>query len=359
MQARFASLLGILTALGLPCAAQAQYAYDITALDDAQFDFHPTGVNNVGQVSGYAYVASGQRHAFYYTDGQLNDVAPGFTGSSAGIKINDQGNMLIGQGFYNVNTHQANDIPGLDASASLRDINQHGDILGDTVAGNDSKPFVYHSDTGQIQYLSGPSGAAPGSSVAVAINNNGIAVGSSIYSSANSGGHATLYSNGIGQDLGNQPNGLNTQATGINDAGDLCGYSDVFGSASGAQQSFLYHNGQYINIGTFPNDVNGSIYAYGISNDGDVVGGTLLHPFIYHNGQLSNLFNLIDPSLGWTNGSAQAINDQGWIVGYGNEGGFLMKPHAAATPAPGSLLTFGAGMFSVRWLARRRLRKSC
>ncbi len=68
------------------------------------------------------------------------------------------------------------------------------------------------------------------------------------------------------------------------------------------------------------------------------------------------MFDLVDPSLGWTNGYATAINDQGWIVGYGNRGGFLLKP--TAVPAPGSALTFGVGTAVLLLAARRRKRRA-
>ena len=315
MQARHASLFVCAVALALPCAARAQYAYDITPLDNATTDFHPEGINNLGQISGYAYVpvsyhgaTSNHSHAFYYAGGQLHNASPyaPYAIDESGGKINDQGNMIVGDRLVNVNNHHQNFLSGLP-SALLADINQNGDVAGTVFDKGTNRPVIYHTSTGQFQYLSDPAGAIVGASEAVALNNSGIAVGYSNYPDASL--RATLFSNGVRQDLGQQTGGINTVTTGINDAGDISGYSDTLYNGRVGQQSFLYHNGQYINIGTLPGETN--IYAHGISNDGDVIGGTDRHPFIYHNGTLSNLFNLVDPSLGWTNGYAQAINDQG------------------------------------------------
>ena len=361
MQARHASFFVSLFALA-PLAVNAQYAYDIISLDNAAASFHPTGLNNNGQISGYAYVpvsyngaTSIYGHAFYYSGGQLQDVAPDYPRNDYGEGINDAGSMVIagdaGGAVYNINTGKEQDLPG-SGNLKPNGINQNGAVVGtffDTTA-HANRPFIYQTGTKQIQYLSDPAGAIAGASRALAINNNGDAVGDSSYT--NGGGHATFYHNGVGRDLGNQTNGVNTLATGINDAGDLCGYSDIL-RGNGVQQSFLYRNGQYITLGTLPGETN--IYAYGVSNDGDVIGATDKHPFIYHNGQLSNLFDLVDPSLGWTLGSAYAVNDSGWIVGYGNRGGFLMKPHAT-TPAPGSLCVFAIGLGAGLLALRRRTR---
>ena len=347
-----------MAALLLPAlAVQAQYAYDITPLSTARADFHPQGLNNLGQVSGYAVVPSPTinayyDHAAYYANGQLTDIAPYLERNSYSSPINDAGNMLFDASLYNVNTHTATPLPGLPPQTILHDINQKGDLVGYQLLNTNNKPLIYHSSTGQVQYLGVPPDADTGAYDAVAINNNGLAVGDSSY---NNGGHATLFNNDTAQDLGNPPNGLNAQATDINDAGDICGYADALYNGRAGYQAFLYHNGQYTNIGTLPGEID--MFAKAIGNDGDVVGGTYYHPFIYHNGTLSNLFSMVDPASGWTTGYATNINDQGWIVGYGNRGGFLMTPHRSAVPAPGSLLVcgLGGGLLVLR-LRRRRAR---
>ncbi len=73
-------------------------------------------------------------------------------------------------------------------------------------------------------------------------------------------------------------------------------------------------------LGTF-----GGIYsiAWGINDSGEVVGRANLttgaqHAFLYSNGTMTDLNTLISQSSGWTLEDARDINDNGWIVGYGN-----------------------------------------
>ena len=352
------ALLPLLASLVLvpSVKAQAQYAYTITSLDDAQTSFHPQGLNNLGQISGYAYVpvqintqtTQYYNHAYFYTDGQLHDPSPLYQGNSSGGKINDHGDMLIGGALYNVNARHGDFIPGLVSPTVISGINQNGDVSGNDRINFYDKPFIYHSSTGQLQYLPYPQGG--GDFKTSGINNKGQVSG---FWNTPTQLQTAFFDGTVTQDLGQQPNGINTQATGINDAGDICGYSDAVVNGQVGYQSFLYHNGQYTNLGTLPGEID--MFAHAISNNGDVVGNTYYHPFVYHNGTLSNLFDLVDPSLGWTKGTAVDINDQGWIVGYGNKGGFLMKPNVS-TPAPGSLLVCGLGGGLLMLRLRRRCR---
>jgi probable HAF family extracellular repeat protein len=82
---------------------------------------------------------------------------------------------------------------------------------------------------------------------------------------------------------------------------------------------------------------NSSSYAYGINNNGQVVGRSSTtsnaygEAFLYSGGKMTDLNNLIPANPGWTLTQANAINDSGQIVGFGfNPSGqthaFLLTP---------------------------------
>jgi probable HAF family extracellular repeat protein len=76
--------------------------------------------------------------------------------------------------------------------------------------------------------------------------------------------------------------------------------------------------------------------AAGINNFDKVVGGSSTsdgfeHAFLYSDGVMRDLNNLIPANSGWTLTSAEAINGNGSIVGYGNnpdglQHAFLLRP---------------------------------
>lgn len=79
-----------------------------------------------------------------------------------------------------------------------------------------------------------------------------------------------------------------------------------------------------------------------INNLGNIVGVENWHATLFDstgNGNNLDLNTVIDPSLGWELYQATSINDNGWIVGQGNKGAFLLIP--VPEPATLSLLALG------------------
>ncbi len=302
----------------------------------------------VSQLPNRSYIG----HAGYYENGGYYDSQPGSKYQSYGKAISDSGLLGLNTkpgssespSIYNLNTGQTRVLTAYGGRIAYDGTNINGiNASGDAVIQQAGISSIYHYSTDQVEIINGPD---PGANHMQAINNKGEVVGSTDQV-------ASYYANGTLHLIGHLPGGYGSQATGVNDSGDIIGYGNVSASIDHA---FLYHNGQFQDLGTLASDT-GSV-ASSINSAGDVVGGSGDLPFIYHNGAMENLFSMIDPALGWTDGSATAINDNGWIIGSSNRGYFLMIPNPAATPEPGGLLTFGVGTAVLLLAARRRRREN-
>jgi probable HAF family extracellular repeat protein len=156
------------------------------------------------------------------------------------------------------------------------------------------------------------------------INNNGDVIGGCTDSSSNttSKQYVVLWHNGTPTDLGNL-GGPQIRATALNNSGQV--QVTGFGQTStDANHAFRWQNGTMTDIGAafYPDE----LYPAAINDNGVIVGG----PFIYSNGTLQNLNNLIPPGSGFTLDDATGINDKGQIVVNGSNGiqehAFLLTP---------------------------------
>jgi probable HAF family extracellular repeat protein len=144
--------------------------------------------------------------------------------------------------------------------------------------------------------------ARPSLMLCLAASLAGVALGSQY--------HGFLYNNGIFTTI-NDPSGSNTNAYGINDAGQIVGsYLDIGGVSHG----FVDVSGVFTTLDD-PSGTN--TVAYGINNAGQIVGGYqdaggILHGFLDSGG----IFVTIDDPLSGGDGTyAYGINDAGQIVG--------------------------------------------
>jgi len=160
-------------------------------------------------------------------------------------------------------------------------------------------------------------GTLPGSDIseATGINDRGEVVGFSVP-------HAFLWSRWRGmQDLGTLPGGGYSQALAINRRGEVAGYSDA---ADGNWHGFLWskHTGMQM-LSALPDGFSSS--ANGINDHGEVVGGssagyTNNYAVLWRrDGGVENLGVL--PGQGWS--TAFAINERGQVVGWSGFRAFI------------------------------------
>jgi probable HAF family extracellular repeat protein len=254
-----------------------------TLLDPDQYwgQCFPARINNRGMVVGFATNYTGEDQAFLY-DGTMHDLSlllpPNYIRSSA-ADVNEKGDILIG------------------AMSSDYENNQS---------------FVYsHGSLRRIGSIGGSSTSA------AAINNIGLVVGQA--TTAVGDYHAFLSTGRRSIDLGTLPGHTLSGASDINDFGVVTGFSQRYGPDDEGNivmkecHAFVYWLGYMVDIGTldgkptFPNAIN---------NRCEVVGEVLDDAFLYTQGQLVNLNDLVIDAPADTHlVAASQINDSGEIVG--------------------------------------------
>jgi len=107
----------------------------------------------------------------------------------------------------------------------------------------------------------------------------------------------------------------NSYAFGINNAGQIVGSADT----SAGARAFLYDADLITNLGTLGGT---NSYAFGINSLKQITGSSqnsrdAMQAFLWENGRLSNLNELVPVAFGWDLRDARGINDLGTIIGWG------------------------------------------
>jgi probable HAF family extracellular repeat protein len=259
------------------------------------------GITSAGHVTGFSNLTAGSTtyHAFFYHDGQMHDLGT-FSGGtySEGYGINES-DHIVGRGDRSDGSTHAFFYNG----TSMRDMG--------TLGGTDSNAY--------------------------AVNVNDVSVGWANLSNGNQHAFKYTLNPSTMTDLGTL-GGNTSWAWAVNDVGDVAGYSTT--STDTNHHAALY-TGTWRDLGFLSGD--GISEAEGVNHKDQVVGfskpsGNVndQRAFIWDavNG-MQNLTSLCSGS-GWTLFNARAINDNGLIVGGGQNS--LMQVHAfllIPTTSPG------------------------
>ena len=292
------------------------------------------GLNDQCYVVGISSINNGAQHAFVWMCDMMTDIGTpeGFLVSGA-VNVNDYGQVAgYANGAYqsqyayiweNGNWTYLGTLPDLDYSTPY-DINNPGQIVGHSFMlgpGGGSLAWIY--EDGNMTSLGTLGG---GRSTAFGINDEGQVVGAS--RTDNNYSHAFLWEDGEMTDIGVLPDEDNSAAYDINENGQICGAS----SHTLNQYPFptfvtacVWDGDEIIEIEKLSGYTRNNA-AGGINDQGQVVGyssdnGNNPHPFIWEDGEVTDLNDLLPEGSGWELKTAADINEQGEIVGYGKING--------------------------------------
>lgn len=384
--------LALLCAASCSASAASYSMLDIGDLGGA--GVVATGLNNLGQVVGYATTAASQQHAFVTGYGGRNMVDVGTLGgtTSAAWAINDAG-QIVGSASLagNASTHafvtagatsQLKDLGTLGGRNSVAyGINNAGQIAGVSDMGSKSlvqgatHVFVSNgqgalSDAGTLADPSKPGASALGSTnlKVAGINAAGRIVGSAASDQyLKDSDTGTWYPTGASD--GNNLQGFSVNANGgswmsitpsvgqvafnvrgLNDFGYVVG--NWMSSRNGFSSAFVIGpNGASFQELGMPGGWSST--AYDINNLNQIVGGatfsstsSVWHAFVTVGGTVVDLNSLVDLTDGSYLTVARAINDGGQIVASASNGRtYLLSPTVAVPEAgAGQMAVFALGV---------------
>jgi probable HAF family extracellular repeat protein len=310
------------------------------------------GINASGQVVGYS-LPPGLSGWHAFATPPMQDLGTLGGDGSFAWGINDSG-QVVGDSqtaASNAVTHaflyDATATPAMQdlgtlggTTSSAYGINTSGQAVGNSrTAGSFEHAFLYDGTATPAMQDLGTLGGYY--SFAYGINNSSQVVGNA--QTGGNGFHAFLYdatATPAMQDLGTL-GGSYSYAFGINDSSQVVGYSYLAGNS--VIHAFLYDataTPAMQDLGTFGGSFS---HALGINASGQVVGDAytadnIPRAFVYDGTAMLDLNGQIPPASGWNLHTAQAINDNGQIVGWGlinaRIHAFLLTPIPVPGPGP-------------------------
>ena len=296
-------------------------------------------VNDVGQVTGWSSSPVATYEEFFWENGVMTEVTPGRRSSGGGISnpSAEHPTYVVGGVQYVGSSYHAfywSVEGGLVELSQLgpgyaTGVNDKGAVVGWMGAGDVDQydAFVYHiSKRPSGNYL-----VNLGLGLPYDINESGLVVGMACDGST--GFWPCMWVGTTRSSLSIY--GRDGRALAVNDLGQIVGYEDDL--------PFLWHSGTVTYLPTLGDDGQ----PWDINNQGTIVGTSEGRACLWEGGVIYDLNDLVIGGQHWTLYGAQGINEEGQIVGYGQNSlynyvtrAFLLTP----IPEPGvfALVALGA-----------------